>query len=166
MQSNNFKPLAIIGMGCLFPKADSRESFWRVLRKGEDCITEIPPTHWSAADLYDGDKSSPDRTYARVGGFLEPYEFDPTEFNIPPTAIEATDTSQLLGLVGAKAALEDAGYGENGKPVPKETTSVILGVTGTLELVIPLGARLGHPYWRKALRNAGIDRETTEKVVA
>ncbi|MCR5661871.1 MAG: SDR family NAD(P)-dependent oxidoreductase, partial [bacterium] len=47
-----------------------------------------------------------------------------------------------------------------------ETTSVILGVTGTLELVIPLGARLGHPYWRKALRNAGIDRETTEKVVA
>ncbi len=166
MQSNNFKPLAIIGMGCLFPKADSRESFWRVLRKGEDCITEIPPTHWSAADLYDGDKQSPDRTYARVGGFLEPYEFDPTEFNIPPTALEATDTSQLLGLVGAKAALEDAGYGENGKPVPKESTSVILGVTGTLELVIPLGARLGHPYWRKALRNAGIDRETTEKVVA
>jgi acyl transferase domain-containing protein len=40
-----------------------------------------------------------------------------------------------------------------------------MGVTGTLELVIPLGARLGHPIWRKALADAGIDAETTEDIV-
>ncbi|HEY3789244.1 MAG TPA: beta-ketoacyl synthase N-terminal-like domain-containing protein, partial [Urbifossiella sp.] len=34
--------------------------------------------------------------------------------------------------------------------------SVILGVTGTLELVIPLGARLGHPKWKQAMKDAGI----------
>ena len=97
---------------------------------------------------------------------MEPYPFDPTEFNIPPNILEATDTSQLLGLVGAKAALEDAGYGVGGKEVPKDSTSVILGVTGALEMVIPLGARLGHPRWRKALAEAGIDKATAEKVVA
>ena len=159
-------PIAIIGMGCLFPKAGSRQSFWRILRTGTDCIGPVPETHWSVNDLYDGDHSSPDRCYAKMGGFLEPYPFDPTEFNIPPNVLEATDTSQLLGLVGAKAALEDAGYGENGKELPKDRTSVILGVTGALEMVIPLGARLGHPRWRKALAQAGIDKETSEKIIA
>ena len=42
---------------------------------------------------------------------------------------------------------------------------MILGVTGTLELVIPLGARLGHPIWRRALQAAGVDTATTEDVV-
>ncbi|MDO5295383.1 MAG: SDR family oxidoreductase [bacterium] len=158
-------PLAIVGMSCMFPKASGKQSFWRVLRQGENCITEIPSTHWSVADLYDGDASSPDRTYCKVGGFLEPYQFDASEFAIPPNTLEATDTSQLLALVGAKEALRDAGYGEGLKEVPKEKTSVILGVTGCLELVIPLGARLGHPYWRKALYDAGIDEETAQKIV-
>ena len=97
-------PIAIIGMGCLFPKANDRQSFWHILRTGTDCIEPVPSTHWSVNDLYDGDHSSPDRTYAKMGGFLDSYPFDPTEFNIPPSALEATDTSQLLGLVGAKAA--------------------------------------------------------------
>ena len=38
-------------------------------------------------------------------------------------------------------------------------------MTGTLELVIPLGARLGHPRWRKALAEAGVDPDTAEDVV-
>ena len=38
-------------------------------------------------------------------------------------------------------------------------------MTGTLELVIPLGARLGHPIWRRALQAAGVDPATTEDVV-
>ncbi|MBQ7528494.1 SDR family NAD(P)-dependent oxidoreductase [bacterium] len=159
-------PIAIIGMGCLFPKANDRQSFWHILRTGTDCIEPVPSTHWSVNDLYDGDHSSPDRTYAKMGGFLDSYPFDPTEFNIPPSALEATDTSQLLGLVGAKAALEDAGYGAGGKEVPKDRTGVILGVTGALEMVIPLGARLGHPRWRKALAEAGIDKKTSEKIIA
>src|SRR5205085_4900013 len=80
----------------------------------------------------------------------------------------ATDTSQLLGLVVALEALRDAGL--QSPPVatggldPKRT-SVILGVTGTLELVVPLGARLGHPKWRKALAEAGVAPEVAEAVI-
>ncbi|MBQ7567234.1 SDR family oxidoreductase [bacterium] len=161
-------PLAIVGLSCMFPKSPDKQSFWRVLRRGDNCIKEVPPTHWSVTDLYDGDASSPDRTYCKVGGFLEPYQFDTAEFAIPPNALEATDTSQLLALVGAKEALRDAGYGkgEHLKPVPSERTSVVLGVTGCLELVIPLGARLGHHHWRRALYDAGIDEETSQKIIA
>src|SRR5262249_30660968 len=58
----------------------------------------------------------------------------------------------------------DAGYGP-GRPLDRDRVSVILGVTGTLELVIPLGARLGHPIWRRALAEAGVDEPTREEVV-
>ena len=47
----------------------------------------------------------------------------------------------------------------------RNRVSVILGVTGTLELVIPLGARLGHPLWRAALKDAGVDDAVAEDVV-
>ena len=64
----------------------------------------------------------------------------------------------------AKQALEDAGYGEK-RDFDRDKVSVILGVTGTLELSIPLGARLGYPVWRKALKKSGVDQDTAEQVV-
>ncbi|MCH8899438.1 MAG: relaxase domain-containing protein, partial [Acidobacteria bacterium] len=90
--------------------------------------------------------------------------------DLSPNNIEATDTTQLLGMVVARQALLDAGYSTSakagdGREFNRDRTSVIMGVTGTLELVIPLGARLGHPLWRKALADAGVDRETADDVV-
>ena len=175
-------PLAIIGIGCLFPKAAAAGYFWANVKNGVDCIEEVPATHWNPADYFDADPKTPDMTYARRGGFLSAVDFNPMEFGISPRDIEATDTSQLLGLVAAKQALNDAGVvladsgrtgdvsrrvdGEQGNPatdvagspktVDRNRVSVILGVTGTLELVIPLGARLGHPKWKQAMKDAGI----------
>ena len=160
----NGVPLAIIGIGCHFPQADDRNAYWTNIREGVDAITEIPPTHWRTADYYDQNPKTPDRTYGQRGGFLSPVPFNPMEFNIPPNIIEAIDTSQLLGLVAAGHALKDAGYGP-GREFDRSRTSVILGVTGTLELVIPLGARLGHPVWRAALKEAGVDETVAEDVV-
>ena len=157
-------PVAIIGMGCFFPKSSSLKEYWRLISHGEDGITNIPDTHWSPDDYFDKDPKKADHTYCERGGFLSPVSFDPAEFGIPPNSIEATDTSQLLALMAAKMAIEDAGYG-NGKSFDRDKTSVILGVTGTQELVIPLGSRLGFPKWRKALKNAGVDPETAESVI-
>ena len=61
-------------------------------------------------------------------------------------------------------AWEDAGYGP-ASSFDRNRVSVILGVTGTLELVIPLGARLGHPRWRRALKEAGVQNTVAEEVV-
>jgi acyl transferase domain-containing protein/NAD(P)-dependent dehydrogenase (short-subunit alcohol dehydrogenase family) len=159
------KDIAIVGMSALFPKAPGLKDFWKVLRLGVDTIGDVPETHWNPEDYFDADKGAPDKTYCRRGGFLEPYPFDPTEFSMPPTVLEATDTSQLLGLVAAKAALEDAGYGPD-REFDREQTSIILGVTGTLELVVPLGARLGHPMWRRALKESGLNDEIAEEVMS
>ncbi len=162
-------PLAIIGIGCLFPKADGLGAYWANIKNRVDCITDVPPTHWRPEDYFDPDPKAPDRVYAAKGGFLDPVPFSPAAYGVAPSNLEATDTSQLLGLVVTQQALEDAGYAVRpdgpGRPLDRRRVSVLLGVTGTLELVIPLGARLGHPIWRRALQEAGVTPDVAEDVV-
>jgi acyl transferase domain-containing protein/NAD(P)-dependent dehydrogenase (short-subunit alcohol dehydrogenase family) len=157
-------PVAIIGIGCMFPKAEELARYWANIKKAVDAITEVPESHWQVADYFDPDPKTPDRTYARRGGFLTPVDFPLLDFGIAPNSVEATDTTQLLGLLVAKAALDDAGCCAHDR-LDRDRVSVILGVTGTLELVIPLGARLGHPIWRRALHAAGVDGATANDVV-
>src|SRR3954449_11559690 len=159
-------PLAIVGIGCLFPKADGPGAYWANVKNKVDGIGPVPPTHWNPDDYFDADPKRADFTYARRGGFLEPVAFNPAEWGIAPNDLEATDTSQLLALVAAQMALRDAGLLESQTlKCDKRKVSVILGVTGTLELVVPLGARLGHPIWRKALKDAGVGDKVADEVV-
>ncbi|MBN1515268.1 SDR family NAD(P)-dependent oxidoreductase [Candidatus Sumerlaeota bacterium] len=155
--ATRFEPLAIVGIGCRFPKADSLEEYWSLIKRRVDAITDVPPdTHWDPADYYAEDKKARDKAYAHKGGFLNPVDFDPMAFGMPPNALEGTDTTQLLGMMMAREALRDANYGPDGRAFDPERTNVVLGVTGTLELVIPLAARMGYPRWRRALRDAGV----------
>ncbi len=162
--NNQNIPIAIIGIGCFFPKSPGLKEYWRLIFQGEDGITEVPKSHWNPEDYFNKNPKEPDHVYCRRGGFLSPVSFDPTEFAIPPSSIEATDTSQILSLMAAKTALDDAGYWK-GKNFNRDKTSVILGITGTQELVIPLGARLGYPKWRKALLDSGIPAEKTQEII-
>lgn len=135
-----------------------------MIYRGVDGIIEVPQTHWGIDDYFDPDPKKPDHVYCKRGGFLPPVMFDPTEFGIPPSTLEATDSSQLLGLIAAQMALQDAGYLHRNEG-DKDRTSVILGVTGTQELVIPLSSRLGHPIWRRALEDSGVSPEKTRSVM-
>ena len=100
------KPLAIVGIACVFPKADGLGAYWANIKNGRDAIDEIPPTHWNVADYFDEDPKRPDMTYAQRGGFIDAVEFDPLEYGISPKDIEATDTSQLLAMVCARRRLD------------------------------------------------------------
>ncbi|MGE5256792.1 MAG: beta-ketoacyl synthase N-terminal-like domain-containing protein, partial [Hyphomicrobiales bacterium] len=156
----DYCPVAIVGMSCFFPKSPGLKAYWRLLFQGMDGISEVPSTHWSKQDYFDPDPRTPDRVYCTRGGFLSPIDFDPSEFGIPPSSLEATDSSQLLALAAAKQALRDTGL-----PYDRSRTSVILGVTGTQELVIPLSGRLGFPRWRRALQDAGIADDRCEQIL-
>ncbi|WP_300465320.1 type I polyketide synthase [Desulfobacula sp.] len=158
--------MAIIGMGCIFPKSRNLKEYWHLLFNGIDAIEEIPDqTHWKINDYFDPDPSTPDHIYCKRGGFLPTVTFDPLSYGIPPNNLEATDTSQLLGLEVAKMALEDAGYPANHPMLEQKKVNVILGVTGTQELVIPLGGRLGHPIWKKALKDSGISDHKRKEIL-
>ena len=157
-------PVAIIGLGCFFPRATGTHAYWHLLYHGKDAITDVPASHWSPSEYFDEDPGRKDHVYCRRGGFISPIDFDPTEFGIPPSNLESTDSSQLIGLMAAKTALETAGYGSDVE-FDRDRTSVILGVTGTQELVIPLSSRLSWPKWKKALEDAQVDPAKTRQVM-
>jgi amino acid adenylation domain-containing protein len=148
-------PIAIVGVGALFPGSDGPAGFWHDIVHGVDRITAVPPTHWLIDDYYDPDPKAVDKTYCKRGAFLGPTAFDPLEFGIPPSAIPATDTAQLLALIVAKHVFADASRTRFGT-IDRNRTSVILGVASATELVVNMGARLQRPVWVKALRESGL----------
>ncbi|MGF1465375.1 MAG: SDR family NAD(P)-dependent oxidoreductase [Sandaracinaceae bacterium] len=152
-------PLAIVGVGALFPGADGAEGFLRQVLEARDAIREVPATHWLADAYYDPDVAAEDRIYVREGGFLDPVAFDPLRWGIPPTVVPATDSTQLLALLVADEVLRDAGLAG----VDRDRISVILGVTGAQKLLGEMNSRLQRPVWVKALRELGLPEPQIEE---
>ena len=159
------KPVAIIGMSSIFPQAEDLTRYWDNILGEVDCISEVPSSRWEIKDYYDPDPNAPDKTYCKRGGFIPDIDFDPAEFGLPPNILEATDVSQLLALVAAKACLEDGGYGDS-RGVSRENMGVILGMVGIgSKLVVPLMARLQYPVWDKVLRSYGISDADRQAII-
>ncbi|SHG28050.1 polyketide-type polyunsaturated fatty acid synthase PfaA [Chryseobacterium vrystaatense] len=128
------KPLdvAIIGMECIFPGAKNMEEFWRNIILGRDSVTEVPDERWNKDLYYHPDSDGPDVSHSKWGGFIPKIDFDPLAFGIPPQSLAAIEPTQLLTLLVAKRAMDDAGYGE--KHVNRENISVIIGAEGGNDL--------------------------------
>ncbi|MEO1450981.1 MAG: beta-ketoacyl synthase N-terminal-like domain-containing protein, partial [Bacteroidota bacterium] len=161
-------PVAVIGLSSIFADARNVEEFWTNIIQGRDSITDVPANRWLIEDYYDEDMLAPDKTYCKRGGFLPKIDFNPMEFGLPPNILEVTDASQLLGLVAARDAFEDAGYGRASARFTAEVkakTGVLLGVGGGQKLITPLIARLQYPIWERALRASGVAEEDIPRIV-
>jgi len=159
------EPIAIIGMSAIFPQADNLQDYWDNILNEVNAITEVPSSRWAIEDYYDPDPKARDKSYCKHGGFISDLDFDPFEFGLPPNILEATDISQLLSLVTAKACLEDGGYGDS-SDVSRENVGVILGMVGVgSKLMTPLMARLQYPVWDKVLKSYGISDDDREAII-
>ncbi|MBP2616611.1 type I polyketide synthase [Chryseobacterium jejuense] len=128
------KPLdiAIVGMDCIFPGAKNLDEFWRNIILGKDSVTEVPDERWNKDLYYKPDSDETDVSHSKWGGFIPKIDFDPLAFGIPPQSLAAIEPTQLLTLLVAKRAMEDAGYGE--KHIDRENISVIIGAEGGNDL--------------------------------
>lgn len=128
------KPLdiAIVGMECIFPGAKNLDEFWRNIILGKDSVTEVPDERWNKDLYYKPDSDEADVSHSKWGGFIPKIDFDPLAFGIPPQSLAAIEPTQLLTLLVAKRAMEDAGYGE--KNINRENISVIIGAEGGNDL--------------------------------
>ncbi|HTQ57211.1 MAG TPA: SDR family NAD(P)-dependent oxidoreductase [Bryobacteraceae bacterium] len=122
--------VAIVGMGCLLPKAPNIRAFWANILNKVDAIGEVPKERFNIDLYYDPDRKAKDKIYSRWGGFLDAVPFDPMRYGIPPNALPSIDPLQLLALLTVDQALRDAGYGD--REFPRQKTSVILGLSGGL----------------------------------
>jgi acyl transferase domain-containing protein len=157
-------PIAIVGMASLFPQAKDLQEYWNNIIQKTDCITDVPASRWNIDDYYDPDPTVPDKTYCKRGGFIPDIDFNPIEFGLPPNILEVTDITQILSLVVAKQALQDAGYDQANDAV-RDRTGVILGVGGGQKLITPLTARLQSPILEKVLTSSGLSAADAEKIV-
>ncbi|MBB4679599.1 acyl transferase domain-containing protein/acyl carrier protein [Crossiella cryophila] len=94
--------IAIVGLGCRFPGADSPDELWDLVAAGRDVITGFPADRgW---DLDAG------ASVTAQGGFLGGVgDFDAEFFGISPREALATDPQQRLLLETSWEALEHAG---------------------------------------------------------
>ena len=120
--------IAIVGMACVFPGAPDLETFWRNIVDGVDAITDAPEERLAPL-FYDPQSHTPDRIYARRGGFIDRFaDFDAAAFGVMPVTAGTADPDHMLTLSVAERALADAGYLEN--TASRERASIILGRGG------------------------------------
>ncbi|MCL6454603.1 MAG: acyltransferase domain-containing protein [Alicyclobacillus sp.] len=156
-------PIAIVGCSALFPGSTDTSGFWRSIVEGRDLVTEVPSSHWLVEDYYNPNPGTQDKTYAKRGAFLTPVEFPALDFGIPPSVIPHTDTAQLLALLAAKRALDDAMKGTSVE-IDRDRIGVILGSIGATEGFTEMSARLQRPLWADALRACAVPEEEVEEI--
>ncbi|WP_432192487.1 amino acid adenylation domain-containing protein [Streptomyces sp. bgisy027] len=105
-------PLAVLGMACRFPGAETPEAFWELLVSGRDTMTAVPDDRWTGGQADRG---------GFYGSFLpEPGDFDADFFGMDDEEARATDPQARIFLELAHEALERAGYAgarRNGRKV-------------------------------------------------
>ena len=110
------EPIAIIGLGCVLPDAPDVKRFWDNVLAGRSSIREVPKERWDPALYYSTDKSLPDATYTKIGGFVLDDNFSGLDYRMPPTTVAQVDPVQRWALSASRQAFKDAGYKTGLKP--------------------------------------------------
>lgn len=128
LQSKAQEAIAVVGIGCRFPKANDPDAFWQLLQTGTDAITEVPSERWNSDAFYDPNLTEAGKLNTRWGGFLEQVDqFDPSFFGISPREAERIDPQHRLLLEVAWEALENAGYAPD--QLAGSKTGVFVGIS-------------------------------------
>lgn len=99
--------VAIVGMSCRFPGADSLEEFWDLLASGGSMCQEMPADRFSTKGL----RRSPDGKLKFFGNFIRDADaFDHRFFKKSSREAASMDPQQRILLEVAYAAMESSGY--------------------------------------------------------
>ncbi|MDN3292811.1 type I polyketide synthase [Streptomyces ficellus] len=150
--------IAVVGMACRYPDAETPEQLWQNVLAGRRAFRRLPDERMRHEDYYSPDPAAPDRHYARKAAVLEGFEFDRVEHRVAGSTFRATDMTHWLALDTVAQALRDAGFPEGGG-LPAATTGAVLGNSLTGEFSRANLMRLRWPYVRRtvgaALREQG-----------
>ncbi|MCO6450246.1 MAG: acyltransferase domain-containing protein [Caldilineales bacterium] len=147
------RAIAIVGLGAILPDAPNAPAYWQNIKNKRYCIQEVPADRWSIANYYDPDPLAPDKTYSKIGGWVQGFEFDWKQFRIPPRVADAMDEGQQWAVTIAAEALADYGYPD--RPLDTERTGVILGTAMGGELHYSTNLRISFPEYANLLAEVG-----------
>ena len=102
--------IAIVGLGGLFPGANSLEEFWQIIAAGRDTSRSVPPGRWrlNPADILHPAPGTPDRVYTDRACFIEGFALDPAGLNLAPVLLAQLDPVVHLLLAAGRDAFASA----------------------------------------------------------
>jgi enediyne polyketide synthase len=148
--------IAIIGMSCWYPGAQTLVEFWENILAKRQQFRRMPDERLPLDQYHSSDRATPDKTYGTEAAVLDGFEFDWKGRRIPKQTFESTDIVHWLALDVALKALDDAGL--DLATLQKIQTGVVLGNTLTGEWTRTNAMRMRWPYIERVLRETADTR--------
>lgn len=120
------RKIAVIGMACRLPGADTPQAFWDNLVAGRHLVGEIPAQRWSIADYYSPVKPTPSKTYSKWAAYIDEVEyFDAAYFGINDLDALTMDPQHRVLLTLNQILLDNSGYRK--ADLSKQRVGVFIG---------------------------------------
>src|SRR4051812_33281819 len=145
--------IAIVGIGGLFPGAETLDQFWASIREGIDSVSDVPAGRWlvDPAQAFDLRIGREDHVYSTRAGSVTLPHVDAEGFDLDGRSLEGLDPVFRLALFVAREAWRDSktdkvdrsrvGVVFGNIVVPTETASAwgreVLGAAFEEGLVLP-----------------------------
>ncbi|XXF80814.1 beta-ketoacyl synthase N-terminal-like domain-containing protein [Myxococcaceae bacterium GXIMD 01537] len=126
--ASSFRPVAIVGVGCVFPGANGVDAFWTQLSTGATALRELSNQELRPEWYYDPSRIAQDRTDCRYGAIVDEPVLDARKYRIPPKVLRDMHRMQLAFLDATAQALDDAKRGMG--QVSPERIGLVLGSMG------------------------------------
>lgn len=120
---NNRERVAITGMSVLNALGRNPEEVWSASLAMKSGITLVPPSRWDHERFYDPRPYVPDKTYCKVGAFLD-FQLSRDELGIPPHDFRTMTGSTRITMWLADRAIQAAGILKS--DIPRERIAVLI----------------------------------------
>lgn len=106
------EPIAIIGVACLFPDAQTPDQFWQNLQREVDSISAATSAEMGVDPdiFFDPTGEQTDTFRCKRGAYVRDFDFDPSGYALDGKSLAGLDSTSQWSLYVAKEALSDSGY--------------------------------------------------------
>ena len=151
--------VAVIGLSCLFPEANTPAEYWQNLLQGKNTCTSATESNLEAepSRFFADKKGVADKFYCARGGYIRDFSLDAEGFLLPAETIEKLGETFQWPLHVAREALRDSGYADQAEILKK--CGVVLGnlsfpTKASNHLLLPLYQNVLDPLLKKALNRS------------
>lgn len=118
------EPIAIVGIGGVFPGARDLDEFWHNIINAKDAALEVGQDRWrlNPDELYSTEPAA-DKVNSRRACLIRDFKFDPSGFNVDAALLQRLDPMYQILLQAGRAAWNDA----NTEPLNKQRVGIIIG---------------------------------------
>ncbi|MFK5894810.1 MAG: beta-ketoacyl synthase N-terminal-like domain-containing protein [Pseudomonadota bacterium] len=142
--------IAIVGMGCVFPGADSPQQYWDNLLNLKDSTTPLNKSDLGVDvdKYYDPVKGTIDKISYNKNGHVRDFKFQTSGYELPSDKLNSLDNLFKWSLHASSQALQDSGYRDGKKSFNREKCGLILGNIG---MPTHSGKKLTSKFYHKVL---------------